>query len=172
MGPGKLQDHMLHDGLWDNVNDFHMGMSNELCSEKYNVSREDQDRYAAESYKRALTAIEEGRFKDEIIPVEIPQRKGEPIVFDTDETAVETPYDVLAIMKPAFKKNGVGTELLSYIHTVAVRQGLHGFTADVLSENHAMMHILNKSGFDIQKKLEAGSYELKMHFGHIDDFKL
>ena len=109
MGPGKLQDHMLHDGLWDNVNDFHMGMSNELCSERYNVSREDQDRYAAESYKRALTAIKEGRFKDEIMPVEIPQRKGEPVLFDTDETVVETPYEVLAKMKPAFKKDGVGT---------------------------------------------------------------
>jgi acetyl-CoA C-acetyltransferase len=109
MGPGKLQDHMLHDGLWDNVNDFHMGMSNELCSEKYNVSREDQDRYAAESYQRALTAIKEGRFKDEIMPVEIPQRKGAPVIFDIDETVVETPYGVLANMKPAFKKDGVGT---------------------------------------------------------------
>lgn len=109
MGPGKLQDHMMHDGLWDNVNDFHMGMSNELCSQKYNVSREDQDRYAAESYQRALAAIKEGRFKDEIMPVKIPQRKGEPVLFDTDETVVETPYEVLAKMKPAFKKDGVGT---------------------------------------------------------------
>lgn len=109
MGPGKLQDHMLHDGLWDNVNDFHMGMSNELCSERYNVSREDQDRYAAESYQRALTAIDEGRFKDEIMPVEIPQRKGAPVIFDTDETVAQTPYEVLAKMKPAFKKDGVGT---------------------------------------------------------------
>ncbi len=109
MGPGKLEDHMLHDGLWDNVNDFHMGMSNELCSEKYNVSREDQDRYAAESYRRAIAAIDSGRFKKEIMPVEIPQRKGNPIVFDTDETAIQTPYEVLAKMKPAFKKNGAGT---------------------------------------------------------------
>ncbi len=109
MGPGKLQDHMFHDGLWDNVNNFHMGMSNELCSERYSVSREDQDRYAAESYQRALAAINEGRFKKEIMPVEIPQRKGAPVVFDTDETAVDTPYEVLAKMKPAFKKDGVGT---------------------------------------------------------------
>jgi len=109
MGPGKLEDHMLHDGLWDNVNDFHMGMSNELCSEKYNVSREDQDHYAAESYRRAMAAIDSGRFKKEIMPVEIPQRKGDPVVFDTDETAVKTPYEILAKMKPAFKKNGVGT---------------------------------------------------------------
>ncbi|MBC2714353.1 MAG: acetyl-CoA C-acetyltransferase [Desulfobacteraceae bacterium] len=109
MGPGKLEDHMLHDGLWDIVNDVHMGISNELCSEKYNVSREDQDRYAAESYHRALSAISNHRFKKEIIPIEIPQRKGNPVLFDTDETVVDTPYDVLAKMKPAFTKNGKGT---------------------------------------------------------------
>ena len=63
---------MIRDGLWDIVNDFHMGISNELCSEKYSVSREDQDRYAAESYRRALAAIASGRFKDEIVPVADP----------------------------------------------------------------------------------------------------
>ena len=109
MGPGQLQDHMIHDGLWDIVNDFHMGISNELCSERYHVSREDQDRYAVESYRRALSAIEDGRFKDEILPVGVPQRKGGPKIFDTDETAVNTPYEVMAKMKPAFQKDGVGT---------------------------------------------------------------
>ncbi len=109
MGPGKLQDHMVHDGLWDIVNDFHMGISNELCSEKYNVSREDQDRYAATSYERARLAISKGKFKDEIMPVEIPRRKGDPEIFDTDECPRETPYEVLCKMKPAFKKDGVGT---------------------------------------------------------------
>lgn len=109
MGPGKLQDHMIHDGLWDIVNDFHMGISNELCSEKYNISREDQDRYAAESYRRTLEAIEAGRFKDEIVPVEIPQRKGEPVLFDADECPRPTSYEFLSKMKPAFKKDGVGT---------------------------------------------------------------
>ena len=98
MGPGKLQDHMVHDGLWDIVNDFHMGISNDLCSEKYNVSREDQDRYAAESYRRALEAISTGKFKDEIMAVKVPQRKGEPVVFERDECPRETPYDVLAKM--------------------------------------------------------------------------
>ncbi len=57
MGPGRIEDHMIHDGLWDIVNDFHMGMSNELCSERWEVSREDQDRYAAESYRRASAAV-------------------------------------------------------------------------------------------------------------------
>ena len=83
MGPGKLEDHMVHDGLWDVVNDFHMGISNELCSERYHVSREDQDRYAAASYERALAAISAGRFKDQIVPVSIPQRKGDALLFET-----------------------------------------------------------------------------------------
>jgi acetyl-CoA C-acetyltransferase len=109
MGPGKIEDHMVHDGLWDIVNDFHMGISNELCSERYNVSREDQDRYAAESYRRALEAIRAGRFKDEIVPVEIPQRKGDPVIFDEDECPRETTYESLSKMKPAFKKDGKGT---------------------------------------------------------------
>jgi hypothetical protein len=82
MGPGQLQDHMVHDGLWDAVNDFHMGVSNELCSTKYDISREDQDRYAAESYRRTLAAISAGKFKDEIVPVEIPRPKGEPVIFE------------------------------------------------------------------------------------------
>ena len=109
MGPGTLQDHMVHDGLWDIVNDFHMGMSNELCSEKYNVTREDQDKYAEESYRRAVNAIKGGRFKDEIVPVEIPQRKGDPVLFSEDECPRETTYEALSKMSGAFKKGGVGT---------------------------------------------------------------
>ena len=109
MGPGTIQDHMVHDGLWDVVNDFHMGISNELCSEKYGVSREDQDRYAAESYRRALQAITSGRFDAEIVPVTIPGRKGDPTVFSQDECVRDTPYEVLAKMKPAFKTGGLGT---------------------------------------------------------------
>jgi len=109
MGDGTLHDHMLHDGLWDIVNDFHMGISNELCSERYNVTREDQDRYAAESYRRALAAQAEGRFDEEIVPVQIPQKKGDPVVFSKDECPQETPYETLARMKPAFKKDGLTT---------------------------------------------------------------
>jgi acetyl-CoA C-acetyltransferase len=109
MGAGKLEDHMIHDGLWDIVNDFHMGISNELCSERYKVSREDQDRYAAASYERALAAIAEGRFKDQIVPVSIPRRKGADRLFETDECVRETSYDMLSAMKPAFKKDGLGT---------------------------------------------------------------
>ncbi len=109
MGTAKLEDHMVHDGLWDIVNDFHMGISNELCSERYSISREDQDQYAAESYRCVLEAISAGRFKDEIVPVEIPQRKGDPVKFDQDECPQETSFESLSKMKPAFKKDGRGT---------------------------------------------------------------
>jgi len=109
MGPGVLQDHMVHDGLWDIVNDFHMGISNDLCSQKYGVDREAQDRYAAQSYSRALAAIEAGRFKDEIVPVAVPQRKGEAKIFDRDECPRETSYEALAAMRPAFQKDGFAT---------------------------------------------------------------
>jgi len=109
MGPGTIEDHMVHDGLWDVVNDFHMGISNELCSKRYDVSREDQDRYAAESYRRALDAVESGRFKEEIVPVEIPQRRGDPVLFSRDECPRETDYKRLAKMPGAFKKGGLGT---------------------------------------------------------------
>lgn len=109
MGTGTLEDHMIHDGLWDIVNDFHMGMSNELCCEKYGVTREDQDRFAAESYRRAVSSIENGRFEDEIVPVSIPRRKRDPIVFSRDECPQETSFESLSKMRPAFKKDGVGT---------------------------------------------------------------
>jgi acetyl-CoA C-acetyltransferase len=109
MGEAAMHDHMVHDGLWDIVNDFHMGISNELCSERYNVSREEQDRYAAESYRRTLAAQAAGKFDEEIMAVEIPQRKGEPKVFWKDECPTETTYEMLAKMKPAFKQGGVTT---------------------------------------------------------------
>lgn len=109
MGDATMHDHMVHDGLWDIVNDFHMGISNELCSERYQVSREDQDRYAAESYRRTLTAQAAGRFEEEIMAVEIPQRKGQPKIFRQDECVQETTYEQLATMKPAFKQGGVTT---------------------------------------------------------------
>jgi acetyl-CoA C-acetyltransferase len=110
MGPGTLQDHMIHDGLWDVVNDFHMGMSNELISEKWQVTREDQDRFAEQSFSRAVQASASGRFAAEIAPLSIPQRKGkDPIVFDTDECPSETSFELLSKMRPAFKLDGVGT---------------------------------------------------------------
>lgn len=109
MGPGKIEDHMVHDGLWDVVNDFHMGMSNELICEKWQVGRVDQDRFAEESYRRAVKSVREGLFADEIVPVPIPQKKGEVKMFAVDECPAETSYESLQKMRPAFKKDGVGT---------------------------------------------------------------
>lgn len=109
MGPGNIEDHMVHDGLWDVVNDFHMGMSNELICEKWQVSREDQDRFAEQSYKKALRAIQEGVFKDEIVPVPLPQKRGQTTFFTTDECPQETSFESLQKMRPAFKKDGIGT---------------------------------------------------------------
>jgi len=106
---GQIIDHMVHDGLWDHVNDFHMGVSNELCSERYNVTREAQDRYAVESYRRAMQAIRSGRFRDEIMPVAIPQKKGDPKIFDQDECPRDTDYETISKMKGAFQKDGKGT---------------------------------------------------------------
>lgn len=109
MGPGKIEDHMVHDGLWDVVNDFHMGMSNELICENWQVNREDQDRFAAESYARALAGQEKGLFDAQIVPVPIPQRGKEPKMFARDECVMPTDLATLAGMRPAFKKDGVGT---------------------------------------------------------------
>jgi len=109
MGAGEILDHMVHDGLWDIVNDFHMGISNDLCSEKYRVTREEQDRYAEESYRRALAAVGDGRFQEEILPVEVTDRKGRTTVFAVDECPRPTSYEALAAMKPAFQKGGLAT---------------------------------------------------------------
>jgi acetyl-CoA C-acetyltransferase len=105
-GSGQLVDSMVHDGLWDIVNDFHMGTSNELCCAKYNISREAQDRYAAQSYERTLTAMAGGWFKEEILPVRVAQPKGETVLVDTDECPRPTSYEDLARMKPVFQKDG------------------------------------------------------------------
>jgi len=109
MGASIVEDHMVHDGLWDIVNDFHMGISNELCSEKYHVTREDQDRYAAESYRRALDAKTRGKFKPEIAPVPLKGKKGRSLFFEEDECPRETTYEALAQMRPAFRSDGLTT---------------------------------------------------------------
>jgi acetyl-CoA C-acetyltransferase len=109
MGTGEVIDAMVHDGLWDLLNDFHMGYTAELIAEKFNVSREDMDRFAFSSYQKALKAQADGKFKEEIVPVEIPQRKGPPKIFDTDETPRETPLEALSGLRAAFKKDGTVT---------------------------------------------------------------
>lgn len=110
MGDQKLVDSMISDGLWCAFNDYHMGITAENLCDKYNLSREELDQFAAESQQKAEKAIEVGAFKDEIVPVEIPQRKGDPIIFDTDEhPKFGTTPEKLAKLRPAFKKDGVVT---------------------------------------------------------------
>lgn len=112
MNNGQVIDAMVQDGLWDHVNDFHMGMSAELVAEKYGVSRDDMDTFALESYQKAWKAIEAGKFKDEIFPVEVPVRKGDPKIFDTDEIPLrggKTSMEALSRLRPAFKKDGTVT---------------------------------------------------------------
>jgi len=110
LGNGKLLDHMIHEGLTDAFHDIHMGITAENIVERYRISREDQDAFAAESQDRALAAIREGRFKAEIVSVPVPQKKGEARLVDTDEyPRPGTTAETLAKLKPAFKKNGTVT---------------------------------------------------------------
>ncbi|MCT4631490.1 MAG: acetyl-CoA C-acetyltransferase [Firmicutes bacterium] len=110
MGNDKMVDSMVNDGLWDAFNDYHMGITAENVAEKWNVTREQQDDLALNSQLRAEKAIKEGRFKEEIVPVPVPQRKGDPVMVDTDEYPKfgSTP-EKLAKLRPAFKKDGTVT---------------------------------------------------------------
>lgn len=110
MGDGKMVDLMILDGLWDAFNGYHMGNTAENVSEKFNITRQDQDELALASQQKAEAAIKSGRFKDEIVPVEIPQRKGAPIIFDTDEhPRFGTTMEALSKLPPAFKRDGTVT---------------------------------------------------------------
>lgn len=110
MGDQKVVDSMVHDGLWCAFENFHMGNTGEIVSEKYNVSRDEQDEYAANSHRKAFAAINDGKFKDEILAIEIPQKKGDAVIFDADETVRgDTTKEVLAKLKPAFKPEGTVT---------------------------------------------------------------
>jgi acetyl-CoA C-acetyltransferase len=107
LGHAQVTDLMVHDGLWDVYNDYHMGMTAERVVEKYEVSRERQDTFAAESHRRAVAAWEAGRFTKEVVPVEVPQRKGEPLVVDRDEgPRADAKPEKLAKLRPAFKRDG------------------------------------------------------------------
>lgn len=109
MGPWTAQDTMIVDGLWDAFNDYHMGITTENIVDQFKISREDQDAFAAASQAKASKAVADGRFKDEIFPVTIPQRKGDPVVFDTDEGPRSVTTEKLGTMRPAFKKDGTVT---------------------------------------------------------------
>src|SRR3990167_7424585 len=110
MGNDELVDSMIYDGLWDIFGNYHMGITAENVAKEYNISREEQDEFSAKSQNKAENAIKDGKFKNEIIPIEIPQPKGDPIIFSQDEfPRFGTTKDALAKLKPAFKKDGTVT---------------------------------------------------------------
>ena len=109
MGHGQLIDSMIKDGLWDVYNDFHMGNAGELCARECNISRQEQDEFAVLSYKRALEAIENGYFKEEIVPVKVPQPKGGEVIVDEDEEPKRVNFEKIPQLKPAFDPNGTIT---------------------------------------------------------------
>ncbi len=107
LGDDKLVDAMVHDGLWCSFEDHHMGNSAEWIAREYDISREDMDEYAYQSQMKAIEAIDEGRFEEEIVPVEVPQRRGDPVLFDTDEVPRrDTSLEKLARLRPVFEKGG------------------------------------------------------------------
>src|SRR5688572_632587 len=110
LGHGELLDSMIHDGLWDAYDDQHMGCCGEIVAEKHGVTRQEQDAYALESHRKAIAAIKAGKFKDEILPVPIPQKKGEPQIFADDESPrADTSLEALGTLKAAFKEGGTVT---------------------------------------------------------------
>ena len=110
LGDQKVVDSMIHDGLWDAYEDFHMGLTGELVAEKYGIGREEQDRFSVESHRKAVNARKSCFFESQILPVEVPQKKGEPLVIKYDESPREdTSVEALAKLKPAFKKDGTVT---------------------------------------------------------------
>ena len=110
LGNGELVDSMINDGLWCAFENYHMGCTGEVVAEEYRISRSEQDEFAMNSHRKAAAAIKAGKFKDEILAVEIPQKKGQTLVFDTDETVREdTSVEVLGKLKPAFKTEGTVT---------------------------------------------------------------
>jgi acetyl-CoA C-acetyltransferase len=109
LGHGKLVDSTVHDGLWDPYNDIHMGNCAEICAAEYKIGREEQDAFSLESYRRAREAAESGLTKDEIVPVPVPQKKGDPVMIDKDEEPFKADLSRIASLKPAFQKDGTVT---------------------------------------------------------------
>ncbi len=110
LGNGEIIDAMVNDGLWDVYNDFHMGLTGEIIAELYDLTREDVDKFALRSHRLASIAAEEGKFDEEIFPIEVPQRKGEPIMFKKDEgVRPDTTLETLGKLRPVFKKDGLVT---------------------------------------------------------------
>ena len=149
MGDGQIVDLMIRDGLWCAFENWHMGNTGEVVAETYSIGRDKQDEYAAMSHAKAVAAQKAGKFKDEIVPVSIPQRKGEPILFSEDETIREdTTAESLAKLKPAFKKEG-GTVTAGNASSIN-----DGATALVLTT----MERANQIGAEILGRVVAHAY--------------
>ncbi|HEV8375561.1 MAG TPA: acetyl-CoA C-acetyltransferase [Candidatus Polarisedimenticolia bacterium] len=137
MGHAKILDSMIQDGLWDAYEDYHMGCTGENVAQKYDISRRMQDEYAYQSHRKALAAIDAGKFRSEIVAVPIPQRKGDPVLFDTDEgPRRDTSLEALAKLKPAFQTDGTVTAG----NAPGVNDGAAAMV--VLSEGAAARHVV------------------------------
>ena len=161
MGEGKLVDTMIKDGLWCAFNNIHMGLTAENIAERYGITREDQDMFSAGSQVKAIAAIDEGRFKDEIVPVSIPQKKGDPMLFDTDEFPRRgTTVEALAKLAPAFKKGGTVT--------AGNASGIHdGAAAFVVMSANKARELELKPLFVIRSSATAGVDPAVMGLGPI-----
>ena len=148
MGNGSVVDHMVHDGLWDVVNDYHMGYTGELVSDRYGISREDMDKWAFDSNTKALDSIKTGKFKEEILPVSVPQRKGTPILVDKDEGPRAPDLDKMAKLRPAFKKDGVVTAGNAFKISDGASAGL-GLEYVLMSPINAIPKVLKKAGLKL-----------------------
>ncbi|MCB1184262.1 acetyl-CoA C-acetyltransferase [bacterium] len=188
LGDGKVTDLLVHDGLWDIYNDFHMGMTAEWVVDTYHVSREDQDAYAARSHARAVAAWEHGRFDAEVVPVEVPQRKGAPVVVARDEgPRADVSAEKMAQLRPAFKRDGgtvtagnassindgaaallICSEDFARTNGLTIRAYIDGATTGAVEPKQVMMapvtsirNLLTKLG---TKTTDYGLYELNEAF--------
>jgi acetyl-CoA C-acetyltransferase len=175
MGDATVVDSMIHDGLWDPYANVHVGNCGDLCARELHYAREQVDEYAAESYRRALAAQRDGRLKEEIVPVAIPQRKGEPVIVDTDEEPAKGDPGKLAALRPAFGKEGVTTAgnassiddgaaaLVVASRSEAERRGLRPLGRVVASATHAQdpQWFTTAPVFAIQKVLAAHCISLQ-----------
>ncbi len=187
MGHGQMLDAMIHDGLWDAYENYHMGCTGENVAEKYDISRRVQDEYAAASHRKAIAALDAGKFKSEIVPVRIPQKKGDPLLIEADEgPRRDTTLEALARLKPAFKPDGTVTagnapsvndgasamvvlsEAAARTHGVTPQAEIVAYTTSGVEPKWVMMapqsaveEILRKTGW---KREEVDLYELNEAF--------
>jgi acetyl-CoA C-acetyltransferase len=167
LGNASIVDSMVHDGLWDVYNDYHMGITGENVAEKYGIAREDQDEFAVNSHRKAVAAIKECRFKSQVVPVELPARKKgvAPVIFDKDEGPREdTTIEVLRSLKPAFKKDGTVTAgNAPGVNDGAAAQATSGVEPKwvMMAPVGAVKEIWEKTGW---KKDEVDLYELNEAF--------